>query len=203
MLEDKASLVLLQRLMTAPTLESYVARGRQTVAEWAQSRFQRRRNKPPDGSPAPPRPPPEGVLVGEDGRIPRHEGTATRHAEAATTAATAVVTKTAAEAAAEIGDGGAGGEDWWCVKAAGGNGGLDIWVLHEGNWKSVAESLSDGESYVIQVRLGGRCMQRAVRRVQKAPRTFSLPWRRKGIFAVLSVLFIHALFSDFVGERRF
>lgn len=51
------------------------------------------------------------------------------------------------------GDGGAGGEDWWCVKAAGGNGGLDIWVMHAGNWKSVAAALSDNESYVIQVRM--------------------------------------------------
>lgn len=59
-----------------------------------------------------------------------------------------------AAAAAAINDGGAGGEDWWCVKAAGGNGGLDIWVLHEGNWKSVTEALSDHESYVIQVRTG-------------------------------------------------
>lgn len=160
-LEDKANLVLLQRLMKAPTLESYVARGRQTVAEWAQSRFQQRNKPPPDGPPMPmpPLPPPEGVLhVVDEDRTPKHEGTTMRDAKAATTLTpTMVVTETAAEAAAavsEVGVGGAGGEDWWCVKAAGGNGGLDIWVLHEGNWKSVTEKLSDDESYVIQVRTG-------------------------------------------------
>lgn len=57
-------------------------------------------------------------------------------------------------AARGLGDGGAGGEDWWCVKAAGGNGGLAIWVLHEGNWKAVTDALSENESYVVQVRMG-------------------------------------------------
>eukprot|EP00903_Cladosiphon_okamuranus_P010040 g9520.t1 len=160
-LEDKANLVLLQRLMTAPTLESYVARGRQTIAEWAQSRFQQR-NKPPDGPPTPmpmpmpmpPLSPPEGILhaVDED-TTPKYEGAATRDAKAATTTTTTtpVVTETTTPAAEpEICDGGAGAQDWWCVKAAGGNGGLDIWVLHEGNWKTVTEELSDDESYVIQ-----------------------------------------------------
>ncbi|CAN0326658.1 unnamed protein product, partial [Hapterophycus canaliculatus] len=98
-LEDKANLVLLQRLMTAPTLESYAVIGRGEVARWAHGRFERQRNQWPEGTP---RDPPEGE------------------------------------------------EDWWCVKAAGGNGGLDVWVLHEGNWKSVTYALSDHESYVIQ-----------------------------------------------------
>lgn len=164
MLEDKANLVLLQRLMTAPTLESYVANGRQTVAQWAQVRFQQR-NKPPDGPPIPPRPPPEGVLVDQD-RI------ATRDAHVAMTAVKA--------AAAEVGDGGSGGEDWWCVKAAGGNGGLDIWVLHEGNWKSVAEELRDAESYVIQVRnRGAVACKRALYQVHNYCRDVCK--RRRGI----------------------
>lgn len=151
MLEDKANLVLLQRLMTAPTLESYAVHGRKAVADWAQLRFQQR-NKPPDGAPMPPRAPPEGVLVDED-RTSRRNGTTMRDGKAATT--TTVVPETVAETvtAVGVGDGGAGGEDWWCVKAAGGNGGLDIWVLHEGNWTSVTEELSDDESYVIQVRV--------------------------------------------------
>eukprot|EP00752_Nemacystus_decipiens_P008983 g8020.t1 len=150
-LEDKANLVLLQRLMTAPTLESYVAPGAKTVAEWAQSRFQQR-NTPPDVARMPPSAPPERVVVDLD-RTSGYDGTTTRDARAATT--TVMVPETvpaevAKAAAAEVGDGGAGGEDWWCVKAAGGNGGLDIWVLHEGNWKSVTEQLSGDESYVIQ-----------------------------------------------------
>lgn len=161
MLEDKASLVLLQRLMTVPTLESYVANGGKTVAQWAQLRFQQR-NRPPDASPTPPpRAPSEGVLVDED-RTSRHDRTTTRNEKVATT------TVTEAAVAVEVSDGGAGGEDWWCVKAAGGNGGLDIWVLHEGNQKSVTEKLSDNESYVIQVRAGGgfACVVRGVCRVQ-------------------------------------
>lgn len=146
MLEDKANLVLLQRLMTVPTLESYVANGQDAVAQWAQSRF-RHRGKPLDGPPMPPRPPSKGVFA-DEGRTTRHDRTSTRDAKVTTT--TGVTPEAAPVAGAD--DEGAGGEDWWCVKAAGGNGGLDIWVMHEGNWKSVTEELGDDESYVIQVR---------------------------------------------------
>lgn len=48
----------------------------------------------------------------------------------------------------------AGGElegDWWCVKASGGNGGMDVWVMDEGNWMAVVEQLHETEEYVIQV----------------------------------------------------
>lgn len=38
-LEDKANLALLQRRMTAPTLQSYVLRGRIAVTNWAHHRF--------------------------------------------------------------------------------------------------------------------------------------------------------------------
>lgn len=44
-------------------------------------------------------------------------------------------------------------DDWWCVKAAGANGGMDVWVLHKGNWTAVAEHLHEKERYVVQVRL--------------------------------------------------
>ncbi|CAM9431262.1 unnamed protein product [Pylaiella littoralis] len=145
-LEDKANLVLLQRLMTAPTLESYAVSGRKAVTQWAQLRFQQQHQTPGHSSPPPPppqQPAPEGVLLHKE-RGRRREQTPTQDSTAV-----AAVPGTAAAAAA-INDGGAGGEDWWCVKAAGGNGGLDIWVLHEGNWKSVTEALSDHESYVIQ-----------------------------------------------------
>ena len=177
MLEDKANLVLLQRLMTAPTLESYVAQGRETVAEWAQLRFQHR-NKPPDGAAMPPpRAPPEGAGVDDD-RVSNHDGATTRDAKA--TATIKEVPETAAEAGGAAEVGGAGGEDWWCVKAAGGNGGLDIWVLHEGNWKSVTEQLSVGESYVIQVR---------AERVLHAMRRFIKSWLLEAQCCVLGETF--------------
>lgn len=43
------------------------------------------------------------------------------------------------------------GDNWWCIKASGGNGGMDIWVIHEGNWHAVVPRLSETEQYVIQV----------------------------------------------------
>lgn len=140
-LEDKANLVLLQRLMTAPTLESYAVNGRGAVAQWAQRRFQQQCQRPGGPSP-PPSPPANGVSIDGE-KSPEHGSVATMAAGPGTSALAATTS---------AGDGGAGGEDWWCVKAAGGNGGLDIWVMHAGNWKSVVGALSDNESYVIQVR---------------------------------------------------
>lgn len=48
-------------------------------------------------------------------------------------------------------DGGEARDGWWCVKASGGNGGMDVWVVHEGNWRTVVERLHENEEYVIQV----------------------------------------------------
>lgn len=56
-----------------------------------------------------------------------------------------VIVRNAAESPAEHRD------DWWCVKAAGGNGGMDIWVMHAGNWRSVTGKLQEDDDYVIQV----------------------------------------------------
>ncbi|CAM9493544.1 unnamed protein product [Scytosiphon promiscuus] len=140
-LEDKANLVLLQRLMAAPTLESYAVSGRNEVARWAHARFQPQRKESSDRNPRCER------------TAGRPDGVATLREERSLTKDSRAADDTLAEkdaAATVVGDGGAGGEDWWCVKAAGGNGGLDIWVLHEGNWKHVTDALSDEESYVIQ-----------------------------------------------------
>lgn len=108
-LEDKANLVHLQRLMTAPTLESYIVAGRAEVDRWAKLRYR------PD-SPKTSRPPEQcseaQVKHSADGEL---EG------------------------------------NWWCVKASGGNGGMDVWVMHEGNWMAVVERLHETEEYVIQV----------------------------------------------------
>ncbi|CAM9903066.1 unnamed protein product [Ectocarpus sp. 6 AP-2014] len=137
-LEDKANLVLLQRLMTAPTLESYAVNGRNAVARWAQQRF-KEQNLPRDRPP----PPPSTREAG----YPHDDQFLAR--KRALVQGTSAATETTQESEA-VGNGHAGEEDWWCVKAAGGNGGLDIWVLHKGNWKMVTEALSEHESYVIQ-----------------------------------------------------
>lgn len=149
-LEDKASLALLQRLMTAPTLDSYVAKGRAEVTRWAQMHYQSHADAPPspyiiEGAPhADSRPSP---CLGEDERRDGHPEGGRRESardEETRQQCAGVVTQTG-------GGGGAGGGGWWCVKAAGGNGGMDIWVLHEGNWRAVTQKLRDGEIYVIQV----------------------------------------------------
>ena len=125
-LEDKANLALLQRLMTAPTLSSHVAKGRAEVTRWARLHYQSHADSPPLSCRK------EDIKedLKPDQEMPRQ-----------------------GDKAAALQDGGdvAGGGDWWCVKAAGGNGGMDIWVLHEGNWRAVTQKLRDGESYVIQV----------------------------------------------------
>ena len=121
MLEDKANLALLQRLMTAPTLDSYVVKGRAEVVRWAQLHYQSDADAPPSSH----------LQEEERGQETPRQGDKT--------------------ATLNGGSGGAGGGDWWCVKAAGGNGGMDIWVFHEGNWRAVTQNLRDRESYVIQV----------------------------------------------------
>lgn len=113
-LEDKANLAHLQRLMTIPTLESYVVTGRVEVERWADLRFR----------PATIRPP----------RLPEiQENTKWQSL-----------------------DGHEARGGWWCVKASGGNGGMDVWVVHEGNWRGVVERLHEAEEYVIQVLNGCR-----------------------------------------------
>lgn len=129
-LEDKANLALLQRLMTAPTLSSHVAKGRAEVTQWARLHYQSHADAPPS------------FCLNQDIKESLEEDLK-RGQE---------MPRQGDKAAALKGDGdGAGGGDWWCVKAAGGNGGMDIWVLHEGNWRAVTQKLRDGESYVIQV----------------------------------------------------
>lgn len=122
--------------MTAPTLESYAVNGRNAVARWAQQRF--KEQKPSRDSPPPP------PSTRETGRPHDDQFLARKRALVQGPSA-------ATETTEAVGNRHAGEEDWWCVKAAGGNGGLDIWVLHKGNWKTVTEALSEHESYVIQV----------------------------------------------------
>lgn len=115
-LEDKANLARVQRLMAAPTLESYVVAGRTEVDRWAALHFRHDFVKP-------------SVPLKGDGALPSQSG----------------------------GDvGGDGGENWWCVKAAGGNGGMDVWVMHEGNWRVIVQRLHETEEYVIQVYMSCR-----------------------------------------------
>jgi hypothetical protein len=40
--------------------------------------------------------------------------------------------------------------DWWAVKASKGNGGTDIFIIHEENFKDVLAQAWKGEEYVIQ-----------------------------------------------------
>lgn len=121
MLEDKANLALLQRRMTAPTLQSHAVKGAAAVALWARLQFQQ---DPQLGG---------SVGIAPDQDVPS-------------------VAPLGAEAvAATVGRGSARDDNWWCVKASGGNGGMDVWVLHEGNWKAVTEKLRHDEEYVIQV----------------------------------------------------
>lgn len=40
--------------------------------------------------------------------------------------------------------------DWWVVKASQGNGGRDIWILNQNNYKEVLSDLDSDEEYVIQ-----------------------------------------------------
>lgn len=131
--------MLLQRLMTAPTLESFAVNGRSAVSRWAEQRFKEK--IPSRESPPPPPFTREAGYQHDDQFLARK-----RALVQGTSAATETTEKLEA-----VGNGPAGEEDWWCVKAAGGNGGLDIWVLHKGNWKMVTEALSEHESYVIQV----------------------------------------------------
>lgn len=132
--------------MTAPTLESYAVNGRNAVARWAQQRFMEQ--KPSRDGPPPPPSSREAGYPHDDQFLSR---------KCTLGQGTSAATETTHESEA-VGNGLAGKEDWWCVKAAGGNGGLDIWVLHKGNWKMVTEALSEHESYVIQVgtKEGGR-----------------------------------------------
>lgn len=122
MLEDKANLALLQRRMTAPTLQSHAVKGAAAVSLWARLQFQQ-----------------DPQLGGSLGSAPNQDvpSAAPHGAEAV--------------AATGVGRSSAGSDNWWCVKAAGGNGGMDVWVLHEGNWKAVTEKLRHDEEYVIQV----------------------------------------------------
>lgn len=40
--------------------------------------------------------------------------------------------------------------DWWVVKASKGNGGRDVWVFNEENYKRVITELAESDEYVIQ-----------------------------------------------------
>jgi hypothetical protein len=40
--------------------------------------------------------------------------------------------------------------DWWMVKASAGNGGRDIWLIHQNNYNNVFEVLPKKQEYVIQ-----------------------------------------------------
>jgi hypothetical protein len=42
------------------------------------------------------------------------------------------------------------GHDWWAVKASRGNGGKDVWIVHQDNYLTVIPSLPIGEEYVMQ-----------------------------------------------------
>ena len=42
------------------------------------------------------------------------------------------------------------GKDWWILKATGANGGVDVFVLHEGVVPSVLARLQAKELYVVQ-----------------------------------------------------
>jgi hypothetical protein len=42
------------------------------------------------------------------------------------------------------------GDDWWAVKASRGNGGKDVWIVHQANYLTVIPSLPIGEEYVMQ-----------------------------------------------------
>lgn len=119
-------MALLQRLMTAPTLESYVVKGRAAVVRWAKTRFGFFSEADAETIPS------SNSL--ESGQPSGQPEDITVH-----------------NAAESSGEHRGFEEDWWCVKAAGGNGGMDVWVLHAGNWRSVAEKLQEGEDYVIQV----------------------------------------------------
>lgn len=168
MLEDKANLALLQRLMTAPTLDSYVAKGRAEVTRWAQLHYQNHTDASPSSHLK------EGVCHLEEAvshlkeeergqEMPRLGiKVVTQHTDAPPLSYPREeergreMPRQEGDRAATLtrgggGGGAGGGGGWWCVKAAGGNGGMDIWVLHEGNWRAVTQNLRDGESYVIQV----------------------------------------------------
>lgn len=131
-LEDKANLALLQRLMSAPTLESRIMVGRKEVYGWAHLQF-----LPLPASPDHSRPPlPSTTDESSDTEV----------------SPSGLVSEPGSPPIACSGNvKGPVGENWWCVKASGGNGGMDIWVMHEGNWREVAKRLHDSEEYVIQV----------------------------------------------------
>mmetsp|Transcript_30998 Transcript_30998/g.40931 ORF Transcript_30998/g.40931 Transcript_30998/m.40931 type:complete len:430 (+) Transcript_30998:74-1363(+) len=40
--------------------------------------------------------------------------------------------------------------DWWMVKASKGNGGADIWVLHQDNYNEVLDKIAEDEELVVQ-----------------------------------------------------
>ncbi|CAM9554675.1 unnamed protein product [Choristocarpus tenellus] len=132
-LEDKGNLALLQRRMWAPTLESYVANGRDEVQLWAQERWG------VNGVDS------EKIL--SKGRPCRQgEGIASKRAKEACPGPYLRSTN-AKEMEVDV-DGVE--KDWWCTKATCGNGGMDIWVMHNRNWTSIVRELSKEEEYVIQ-----------------------------------------------------
>ena len=135
-LEDKGNLALLQRLMTVPTLDSYVVKGRAAVVRWAKSRF--------------------GCFSEEEaGGVPPSYPNHVLGSGQLQDLTVGIASESAIESG-EHSEHSQPGSNWWCVKAAGGNGGMDVWVLHAGNWRSVAERLQESEKYVIQVNwLGG------------------------------------------------
>jgi len=40
--------------------------------------------------------------------------------------------------------------EWWIVKSSRGNGGKDVWILHNGNWKEVLDGIIGPGEYVLQ-----------------------------------------------------
>ncbi|KAG5185596.1 hypothetical protein JKP88DRAFT_354120 [Tribonema minus] len=157
-LEDKASFALLSRRMAAPALESHLVEGSSGVEAWAKARWGPLFNSSSSGD--------EGGS-GAEGNDSSSSGAAACHrcgsrepvgdssTDGAAACAAGSLSSGAAAARARCRGAPPREPDWWCVKAARGNGGGDVWVLHAGNAQRLVAQLSrcgggGGGAYVLQ-----------------------------------------------------